>query len=166
MDVEFAPPKLNPVHPTVVGSTSFPGEQPVPSVAVAVPTPHPGITLIGPPPSAGMRLRWTQPALRPIASGNDQALLYAAANAGNTAVMSLLLGNDPGPAHKYHALCHAVSARLSRAYRDRRPAARQGSQAEQAITPTAQAEQARVTPALSSPARYPQSGRPGLPGRH
>jgi hypothetical protein len=80
-----------------------------------MPTPHPGITLIGPPASAGMRLNWTRSILRPIASGDDQALLYAAASAGNTAVMSLLLGNDPGPVPKYHALCRAVTAGKSAA---------------------------------------------------
>lgn len=119
MDVEFAQLKLNPSHPTVIASTTagstVPGGQQAPSVAAAMPTPHPGITLIGPPPSAGTRLNWTQPTLRPIASGDEHALLYVAASTGNTAVMELLLGNDPGPVHKHHALCHAVSAGKSAA---------------------------------------------------
>src|SRR6476661_5387675 len=84
MDIEFVPPKLNPGHPTVTASSSAgsttPGGQQAPSVTVALPTPHPGITLIGPPPSAGVRPNWTQPTLRPIETSNDQALLYVAAS--------------------------------------------------------------------------------------
>ena len=113
MDLQFSPSRQDFSRPPVVapkaaGLRANSGQQ-GPSVAVAAPKPHLGITLTGAPPSAGMRLDWTQPTLRPLAGG-DQSLLYFAASTGNIALIKRLLGNDPGPVHKYHALCHAVAA--------------------------------------------------------
>ena len=115
MDVEFAPPRLHPVPPAAPGAPAAQRAQPVPRMDVTAPPPHPGITLVGPLASAGAQIASTRPTLRPIAGNDDEAVLYAAAGAGNTKVMSLLLASDPGPAAKCHALCHAVSAGKSAA---------------------------------------------------
>lgn len=58
MDVEFAPPRLNPVMTAAPGAPAVPGGQPLPGMTVATPTSHPGITLVEPPASASVQLTW------------------------------------------------------------------------------------------------------------